>query len=277
MLIKVGVASIPPVTLTAMRLWLAALLLVIYLRICGDVLPKDKDAWIIFGVIGLVGNALPFSLINFGEVYIDSALAAVLMGIMPVATVILAHWFVPDEPFTAARAGGVALSFTGLLILVGWDALVGIGSAVIAQLAVLGAAISYAVSAVYARRKAKLQGRVMSTGATLMGAIWILPMAFIFENPWTVQASLQSLIAMVLLAIFPTAVGALIFFKLIKAIGANGLAQVNYLIPVLGLGWGVLLLGEQPSWRAGAALMFIVVGVMLVNQPTQKRTGVIRS
>jgi len=270
MLIKVSVASIPPITLTTMRLWLAAALLITYLKLCGDTLPKDKVSWFVFCVIGLVGNSLPFCLINYGEVYIDSALAAILMGIMPVATILLAHLFIPEEPFTPTRITGVALSFSGLLILVGWDALSGIGSAVIAQLAVLAGALSYSVSAVFARRNAKLPGRIISAGATLMGAIWVTPVALITENPWTLEPSTQSLLAMVLLAIFPTAIGALIFFKLIKAIGANGLAQVNYLIPILGLGWGVLLLGEQPSWRAGIALVCILAGVILVNKTSAK-------
>ena len=273
MFIKIGVATIPPLTLAAGRLALATLLLWGYVLFSGVQIPLRASTWGAFGFIGFFGNALPFSLISWGEQYIDSSLAAILMGIMPVATVILAHLSIPEEPFTARRILGVLCGFGGLLVLVGWQALSGIGAGVIAQLAVLGGALSYAVTTVFTRKYVRVSGRIMAAGATLAGTVWVLPIALWLEQPWTAQPSSESLLAAVYLGVFPTAVATLILFRLISAIGATTFAQINYLIPLLGLGWGVLFLAEQPTARAILALIFVLTGVALVNSARPPRTA----
>lgn len=266
MLIKVAVASVTPMTLVSSRLIIAGILLLAYLYGSGGRLPRDRDAWAVFAFIGFFGNALPFFLISWGEQHIDSGLAAILMGIMPVATVALAHFFIPEEPFNVYRGAGVTIGFVGLGVLVGWQALAGLGQEVVAQTAVMGGALSYAVTTVYARRRARLPGRVLATGATLAGALWITPVAVLAERPWQLQPTSISLAAIAVLAVLPTAAATLIYFKLLQRLGATTLSQINYLIPIVGFTWGVLVLGEQPGWRAGIALALVLTGIALVNR-----------
>ncbi len=270
MLIKIAVATIAPMTLAAMRLAIAAVLLLGYALARGETIPFDVRSWGVFLFIGLFGNALPFSLIGWGEIHIDSGLAAILMGIMPVATAALAHSLIPDEPFNVWRGSGIAVGFGGLLVLVGVQALGGLGTALLAQLAVLLGAVCYAVTTVFARRHAHLSGRVMAAGATMAGTLLVAPLAMVLERPWDLTPSPASLTATLVLGLVPTGLATLLYFHLIRAIGATGLSQVNYLIPMMGAGWGIWLLGERPGARAALALALIVTGIALVNRGTRQ-------
>ena len=151
LLIKIGVASVGPVTLTAARLLIGSAVLVLYLAIRKTGIPLNRRALLLYLVVGFMGNTLPFILISWGETHIDSSLAAIMMGIMPIATFVLAHYFIPDEPMTTRKVLGVCLGFGGLLTLVGWSALAGIGDNVLGQLAVLGGALCYGISTVFVR------------------------------------------------------------------------------------------------------------------------------
>lgn len=266
MLIKVGVATVPPMTIAAGRLALAALMLVFFAVWSGHRIPMTFEAWGMFGFVGFFGNALPFTLIGWGEQRIDSGLAAILMGIMPVVTAVLAHFFTPGDRLSLRRIAGVAVGFSGLIALVGPKALAGLGGAVASQLAVLSGAISYAVTTIFVRRFVRLPGRVMAAGATTAGALLILPGSLWFERPWSLAPSTASVLAVVVLGILPTGVATLIYFRLVSSLGATVFSQVNYLIPVLGVVWGVALLGERPGLEAVTALTLILVGVALVSR-----------
>ncbi len=265
MFIKLAVASVPPFSVAAGRLAVAAAMLLAMLALGGRRLPLRPRALALYAVVGLLGNALPFTLIAWGEQTVDSGLAAILMGVMPVATALLAHLLTPEDPLTAGRSLGVALGFAGVVVLVGWQALTGLGQAVLAQLAVLGGALSYAVTTIYVRRHGALAHREMAAGATLAGAVLALVMALALERPWALEPSLASLLAIGYLGVLPTGLAALIYFHLVQRIGATRFAQVNYVLPALGVGWGALFLGERPGPRALAALVLIAAAVALVN------------
>jgi len=268
--IKIGVATLPPATLTAGRLALGALILFVFSQYRGHQIPFNLKAWRLFFFVGFFGNALPFTLIGWGEQFVDSGLAALFMGIMPVMTAVLAHFWVEDEPLTPHRVGGVVLGFSGLIFLIGIDALSGLGDTVIAQIAIVCGPVSYAVTTIYSRRNAHLPLPVLGAGTLTAGAIIILPLSLMLDRPWTLEPSLESLGAMVVLGLFPTALASLIFFRLIHKIGANGIAQNNYLVPLLGVGWGMLLLNERPGWNVFVALVLILSGVVLVNRQRSK-------
>lgn len=156
--------------------------------------------------------------------------------------------------------------FRSLLFLIGVDALSGLGETVVAQIAIICGSISYAVTTIYSRRNAHLPLPVLGAGTLTAGTLTILPLTLILDQPWHLAPSLESLGAMVVLGLFPTALASLIFFRLIHKMGANGIAQNNYLIPLLGVGWGMLLLGERPGWNLFVALVLILSGVALVNR-----------
>jgi len=154
--IKLAISTVPPYTLTAARIAVAVVILAGYLTFKRQGLPTDIKNWTIFAVLGLFGTALPFTLISWGEVYIDSGLTAVLMGTMPVATAMLAHLFIADERFNFGTGLGIMIGFGGLIILIGADALHSLDTGVIAQFAIIIGAVSYAVSTTFARRFACL-------------------------------------------------------------------------------------------------------------------------
>lgn len=264
--IRVAVETIPPMTVTAGRLAIAAAILIAFARAGGHRLPLKPAVWGLFLFIGCFGNALPFTLIGWGEQRIASGLTAILMGIMPVITVLLAHLFTDDERLDLRRAGGVVLGFCGLITLVGVEALSGLGAEVLSQLAVLGGASSYAVTTIFVRRFVRLPGRLMAAGATAAGTLLILPVALLHERPWTLDPSPESLLSVTALGIGATAFATLLYFRLIRRLGATVFSQVNYLVPVLGLGWGMLLLDERPGLQAFAALAMILAGVALVSR-----------
>jgi len=265
LLIKIAIVTIPPYTLTMGRMGIATLALFVVLILRGQWLPLDRKSLTLFAFIGLFGSALPFTLINWGEIHIPSGLAAVLMGIMPITTALLAHFFIPDEPFGWRKAIGIFVAFGGLLILVGIDAISGFDSSVTAQIAMLCAAAAYAVTTTFTRLRVAHPGLIMATGSSMMGFLWVLPLALVYDRPWSLTPDLMGVSATVLLGLLPSAVGILLFFHLIRRVGATIFAQVNYLIPLVGAFLGVVFLGEALNWQLISALVLVLSGISIVT------------
>lgn len=265
MLIKIGVETISPFTLTACRLGIAAVFFCLYLAIRGEWIPLHLEAIKLYVVLGLTGNSLPFVLISWGETHISSSLTAICMGIMPISTFVLAHFFISEEPMTRRKSIGVAFGFSGLLILVGLSAFSGIGEYLIGTLSVLGGALSYSVSTVFVYLQPTFDRYKMAAGTTLCAAFISIPLAFLVEDPLLLQPSKNSMLAVLLLAIFPTAIAIILYFRIIKALGATLFSQINYIIPVLGGLWGILLLGESLNWNIFVALFLVLCGVYLIQ------------
>ncbi len=261
--IKVAVESLPPWTLVSGRLWLAAVALLILLRLQGHRLPRDPRVWRHLVVIGAVGNLLPFFLITWGEVSLDSGMTAILMAVMPLATVLLAHFFTRDERLGWLKLIGVALGFSGVLLLVGPEALQGLGRQVLAQLAVAAAACCYAVTGIYSRvtRTTALPPTVVSAGVLLVAALLSLPFCLLLEAPWRLSPSGVSLVSLLVLGLLCTAVAYIILFHLIERAGVTFVAMNNYMIPCFGLLWGSLFLSERLQITALLALALILAGV----------------
>ncbi len=263
--IKVAVETVPPLSVAAGRLLLAAVLIVAVTRLRGLKFPREKGLWPKFFAIGLFGNALPFFLISWGEVTIDSGLAAILMAAMPLATLVLAHFFTSDERMNPARVLGVFLGFGGVLVLIGPAALAGLGDEAIRQTAVAGGAVCYAIATVTARRLPRMPLFVSSAGALIASVVLSLPLALLIDRPWALSPSPESLGAVVVLGLFPTALAMLMYFALLQRTGATFIALNNYLIPSLGVIWGILFLGEALSPRAILALAIILAGIAVTR------------
>lgn len=261
LVIKLGVATVPPVTLVAGRIVLGALILFIAMRWRGLALPPPGRAWLPFVVIAFVGNSAPFFLISWGQSIIDSALAGILMAIMPLTTLVLAHFFIAGERMTAWRTVGFVTGFSGIIVLMGPDALAGADGNILAELAVLAGAICYAANSVISRRVIKTDFLVASAAVMIVGSIMTLPLALLIDRPWTLAPSATSVIAIVWLGIGPTALATLLYFKLIATAGPTFMSLVNYLTPVVALMGGVFLLGEHPGTNAFAGLAMILLGI----------------
>lgn len=270
LLIKIGVATIGPVTLTAARMVIASVLLLLCLAVMRTGIPLHRRALALYFAVGFMGNTLPFILIGWGEIHIDSSLAAIMMGVMPITTFVLAHYFVPDEPMTARKVIGIGLGCGGLLTLVGWSALAGIGAHALGQLAVLAAAVCYGVVTVFVRTQPAFGGVQTAAGVVIVGMLTSVPLAFVLEDPLSFAPDAAGIIAALLLGVFPTALASLLYFRVIRNLGATTFSQLNYAIPVFGGLWGVLLLGERLEPRMLAALGFVLAGVYFIQSKTRK-------
>ena len=269
MFIKLGVASVPTATLVAARLILGAaiLLTVVYLR--GARLPALNRAnarvWGNYLIMALLGNCIPFTSITWGQQRTDSALAGILMAVMPLTTVVLAHFFVKGEHMTRARAGGFALGFVGIVVLMGPTAIMGIadsGLAAASQLAILFGAVCYAANSVLTRILTRGDDVLVASAAMLLVASLVAtPVALWLDRPWLLAPSTSSTAAIVWLGVGPTAIATVVYFKLIASAGPTFMSLVNYMSPVVAVFLGVALLGEAPGAHAYVALGLILIGI----------------
>lgn len=259
--IKVAVETVPPMTIAAGRLALAAAMIAAYAHLRGHRFPKIPGLWTRFMLIGLFGNALPFTLIGWGEERIDSGLAAILMSVMPIATLLLAHFYAEGERMNPARIAGVTMGFGGVLVLIGPDALSGLGGDAGRQAAVAGGAVCYAIATVVGRSLPPMPSSLTTAGALIAAVILALPMSLLMDQPWTLSPSAGSVWAIVILGIFPTGLAYIVYFAALRRSGANFIAVTNYLIPCLGVLWGMIFLGEALDWHAILALGIILSGI----------------
>lgn len=266
MFIKIAVADVPPATIAASRLVIGAAVLVIVIRVLGLKLPPLSGVWRQYALLAFVGNALPFYLIAWGQQGIDSALAGILIAFMPLATLVLAHYFVHGEQITRARAVGFVLGFFGIALLMGPAALAGLGGSalkVVSELAVLGGALCYAANTVIARRSVKGDVLVTSTGVLLFASVMSVPVALVLDRPWTLAPDALSVASVVWIGVGPTGVATILYFVLIGSAGPTFMSLVNYISPCVALLLGVMVLNEAPGPNAYAGLILILSGIAL--------------
>jgi len=273
LLTKVAVSALDPDLVVAGRLLVACLLLVPLAmwrwRNHGAEESWGARLWVFLLLIAVFGNALPFSLIAWGQQHIDSALAGILMAIMPLATLGLSHYLVPGEQLTPYRIAGFLLGFTGVVVLMGPDALGeaanGEGS-LLPMLAVLGGALCYAISAILARLRPASDALPSAAATTLMASALMLPLVLGLGDPDPpAQATGASVAAVLALGAFSTAWASILYFQLIKSAGPAFVSQLNYLIPLWAVAAGMLFLGERPEPEALYALVLILGGILLVQ------------
>ena len=263
--IKVGVAEVPPFTLTAVRLGMAALFLIGLMGITRRSFPTGKSLWAMMATSALIGNALPFCLIAWGQQSIPSGTAAILMGVMPLITMVLAHSLTDDEKLNSRKVIGMVVGLIGLCVLVGPAALEGLTSSVKGMIALLGAATCYGFNAVLIRRMMAPDRTAAVTMVLAIAALMVLPFAFILENPFEVEASMRAWSAVITLGILHAALATLIMFAIIARAGASFFSQLNLLVPIAGVAWAAILLSEIPGPNSLAALGLIISGILIAR------------
>ena len=265
MFIKIGVATIPPFTLTAMRLMAAALVLIVAARIVGQSMPLGGKIWGIMFVAALFGNALPFTLISWGQEVIDSGLAAILMSGMPLFTLVCAHLVTEDERMNGRKLIGVLCGLAGLVVLIGPEKLSQLGDDVIRQLAVAGASLCYAIHALIIRKLRTVPSYALAACVITASIPMVLPLALILEQPWALQPSGASLWSALILGVIQTALATLMMFALIRRQGATFFSQINFLVPLCGVAYGIVFLAERPAPNAYISLALILVGIAIAR------------
>ncbi|HMQ92475.1 MAG TPA: DMT family transporter [Amaricoccus sp.] len=257
---EVALAELPPLTLVLLRVALAAAILRAVMRLKGIAMPRDPAIWRAFLAMGLLNNAIPFSLIVWGQSHVASGVAAIMNASTPLFTVLLAHRLTRDERLTAGRLVGVGLGLAGVAVMMGGAVAGGTGAALAGQVACLAAAFSYALAGVYGRRFGALglPPLAVATGQVTASSLILLPLALLVDRPWTLAApGAATLLALAGVAALSTALAYVLFFRLLAAAGATNLLLVTLLIPVTAILLGVAVLGETllPRHLAGMALI----------------------
>lgn len=264
--IAVALESFPPLTIVNIRLAVGAVTLFLVMHWQGHRLPKQANWWGRFAILTIMGNLIPFSLITWAETEISSSQAGLLMALMPISTMVLAHFFVHEDALTPRRLCGVVLGFGGVLVLVGGEALRGIGgSAMLAQLAVLAATLSYASNAVYTKRLPPINTIVVATGSLGVGTLLLLPFSIYLEHALWVAPSFNALAATLTLGIVSTGIATWTYFRVISDCGPSFLSIINYIIPAIAFAAGVLFLGESARPSQFAGLLLIMAGIALTQ------------
>lgn len=263
---KVILTELKPFTVVFGRVIVAGIALHIIVRVTGHRMPTSLKIWRSFFVMGFLNNLLPFSLIFWGQTQISSSLASILNATTTIWTVLLAHFLTRDEKLTPNRISGVTFGMIGVVILIGFDALQGLGSNVIAQLAVVGAAISYAFAGIYGKRFKGMPTMVTATGQITGTTVMMIPIVLIFDKPWLLETpSLNTWGALVGLALISTALAYILYFRLLSSAGATNLLLVAFLIPVSAILLGTVILGEQLAPQHIAGIGFIGLGLIAID------------
>lgn len=265
MFIKIAVETIPAATLTLGRLAIAAAILYLIARIIGEKFPTGWCIWGLITICAITGNALPFTLISWGEVKVDSGVAAILMAVMPLTTILLAHIFT-DEKLNLAKGLGVIFGILGLVVLIGIDKVSLMGGETIRQLAIALAAASYGLNAIVTKFLLHLPKRSLIAAIMIVSTILMLPVSMIWDHPWTITPDKNAIYSMIILGIAQTAAATLLMFVIVERQGASFFSQINFLVPIFGVIWGILLLKEQITNNAYISLMLIMIGIVIARQ-----------
>ena len=263
--VGIAVQELPVLTIIALRVSLAALVLWGIALFCGHQLPRGRKTWQAFLALGLLNNVIPFGLIVFGQQTIGAGLAAILNATTPLWTVLIAALFLADERFTKQKLFGVLLGLVGVIVMVGPDSLAGISRNLGAQLAVLGATLSYAFASVFGRRfaAAKISPLHTALGQVTASSFILVPLALMIDTPWASALPSQATIFAILgLAVLSTAGGYLLFFNILERAGATNVSLVTLLIPPSAIAMGMLFLEETLQGIHFIGLALIILGLL---------------
>lgn len=271
--IKIGVETIPPVTLIAARTLIAGAVLVAILALRGLRLPRDAATWRRFLAQALLNSAVPFTLIAWAELTTDAGLTTILNSTTPIFAFLLTALIIRHEPVTLRKLCGVAAGILGICLIIGLQALNGLGKDLWAQLAVVAASVCYGGAAILGKSFKGLDPMMPAAGSLLCGAALLLPLSLIVDQPWTLSPSPDSLMALLGLAVFSTALAFAIYFRLVHTLGSVGTTSQAYLRVPIGVAIGVVFLGESLSPTLWPGLACVLIGVMLMTLPSRKATG----
>ena len=266
--IGVAVRHVPPLTYVWLRLTIAAAGMWIFVRASGQDAGLPREAWGSIILLSLLNNAVPFTLFGWGQTHIASGLASILNATTPIWGVVVAHFLTRDERMTPRKVAGVLLGFGGVAVMIGPSLLSSLGSSGLAQLACVTASLSYALAAVWARRF-RMQGispLSVTTGQLTAGAAIMLPVAMLVDHPWNhAFPPVTAWGAIVALALFCTAFGYVLYFRLIETSGATNALLVTLLVPPVAILLGGLFLGEHLAPQDFLGLALIALGLAAID------------
>jgi drug/metabolite transporter (DMT)-like permease len=273
----IALRGFSPLTVVALRVGLGAICLWLIVLALRYPVPRTPALWLRFLTMGILNNAIPFTLIVWGQQHIASGLAAILNATTPLFTVLFAHLLLEDEKLTLARLCGVIIGLFGVTLIVGSDALGAIGDYVWAEIAVLLASISYAFASVFGRGFSTTPPMVTAAGQVTASSIVMTPLALIIENPLAKAAPhADAWAAALCLAVISTALAYSLYFSILRRSGATNIVLVTFLNAPSAVILGSLVLGESISAIAFAGLAAIGVGLALIDGRLLRALGPLR-
>ena len=264
MFTAISVETVDPLSVVFSRVLIAAIILTSVVYIKGQKLPFKRKDWLAFIAMSIVGNVLPFFLITWGQLSVDSGIAGMIMAIMPLMTMLLAHYLVKGETLNRYKIIGFLFGISGVTILLG-PVFEGGGRAVFGAIAIFIAATSYAVNAILVRRLPNFTPMVGAAGVMIAASLIMLPIWSIQTTLNFDQLSMRSVHSVIWLGIGPTAIATMILFAVIERAGPTFLSTINYMIPVVAFFAGAYILSEPVEWNSIFALIIILTGIALTR------------
>lgn len=268
--IDVAVSELPPLTVIAIRVSVAAIFLLAIVAWQGARLPRDTATWRALFVQSILNSTGAWVLLAWGQQFIDSGLASVLNSTTPLFVFAITYFVTRHEASHPMRLLGAVIGFLGVILIVGPDVLAGLGQQVAGQLAALGGAAMYGCAAIFGKRFAHLPATVTAAGTILWATVCVVPASLIIDRPWQLAPSAQALGAAVVLGLLCTGAALMLYFRLLRTLGSLGVASQAYLRAGVGVLLGMVVLGEQVTAVVGLGLAAALVGVALINTPVAR-------
>ena len=265
-LTKISLETIPPVTLTAARVSLAAITLWIISAALGRKLPLRPGSVARLFVQGCVTCVVPYTFIALGQQSVSSALAAILNSTTPLFVYLISVTWTHHERMSLQRVSGAMVGLMGVVLIAGASALLGLGRDSVGQAAIVLATLSSAVGVVHGRRFADLPPEAVAAGMLTCAALVLVPSCLLVEAPYHTVPSLRSVAALVANGVGVTAFGFVLYFRLIRTIGSMAASSTGYLKPAVSVLIGCVLLGEPFTWILGLGLFAVLCGVAAINE-----------
>lgn len=264
--ISIALEDFGPVSIATWRVSLGAAVLLLIASMIGQRYPRGYRIWLIIFIVGFLNSAVPFFLISWGQQFISSAESALLVAMGTFVSLVLSHFTSKDERINRPRVVGVSVGFIGVMVLVFWDLIESGTGNLPGQLAIMAAGCSYATSSVISRRLTHLP--MISTSAITMASacLYMIPLAFLLENPWPAKVATGSILALVYLGVIGTAFAFTLRFFIIRANGAVFMSQVGYLVPLFGVLWSGLYFADAINLQTLVSLGMIMLGIAITRK-----------
>jgi drug/metabolite transporter (DMT)-like permease len=269
--IRLGVATIPPLTLIAARTLIGGLLLFAMLSARGIAMPREVGTWRRFMLQALLNSVVPFTLIAWAEKTVEAGLTTILCSTSPIFTFLINFAIIRQEPATLIKLFGVIIGVLGICLVVGVEVLTGIGTELVADISLVAAALCFSGAAIFGRGFGTLHPMVPAAGSMLCGSAALVPMSFAAEQPWMIAPSMTSVMALIGLSVFSTAFAFALYFRLLQTLGSVGVTAQAYLRVPVGVAIGMLVLDESLASSAVIGLACVVIGVAAMLMPASPR------
>jgi drug/metabolite transporter (DMT)-like permease len=269
-LTKIGLEAIPPITFISARSMVAAVFLLVILRIRGIKMPTDFASWKMFAFQQLINSTIPFLMITWAQLYVPASSTVVLASTTPIFAFVITWAFTRHEPATLLKLAGAILGLAGTGVIIGLDAIQGLGTEIVAEMAILLATISFACATIFGLRLTEYNPMVVAAGSLVFGSLVLLPASLIVDHPWTLHLTMRALLATVAMGIFSSALGLMFFYMCLIRLGTLATNAQGYLRIPIGVGLSVLLLGETVPSNLVLGLVLVMAGVAAMTIPGEQ-------